>query len=174
MITRPSLLLSSAVLLLLMAACSPVPTPPPPPPVFDEAADVQAVHQLVQDIFDDVWSAPAGSDTSSIARYHTADFILLEHGEVWTGDTIRNWLLGKQETFDPTAPERRNSFDFYRTEHLGDRVWAAYQNYGDWIGKGGDTVASRGWLESVVAVRKPNGEWKLEMMHSTRNTPPRR
>jgi len=159
----------------LLFACSPVAeTSEPDAPAVDTDADILAVHQLVQDIFDDIWSAPAGSDTASIARYHTADFLLLEHGEVWTGDTIRNWLLDRQADFDPTAPDRKNSFDFYHTEHLGDRVWAAYQNYGDWIDAAGDTVASRGWLESVVAVRTADGTWKLEMMHSTRNAPPGR
>lgn len=158
------------LLLVLLVRCAPAPEPDTAEgPAIDEAADVAAIEQLVQDIFDNIWSTPAGSDTASIARYHTDDFILLEHGEIWTGDTIRNWLQGKQTQFNTAAPERRNSFDFYRTEHLGDRIWAAYQNYGDWVDTNGDTVASRGWLESIVAVRQVNGEWKLEMMHSTRN-----
>lgn len=166
--------MSFLLLACLFFACAPAAEPSPAAPVYDVAADQEAVRQLVQDIFDDIWSVPEGADTASIARYHTEEFILLEHGEVWTADTIRNWLRGRQADFDSTAPERRNSFDFYETKHLGDRVWAAYQNYGDWVNTAGDTVASRGWLESVVAVRMPDGAWKLEMMHSTRNTPPGR
>lgn len=157
----------------VISACSPPePTEPTAAPSNNAEVDIQTVQQLIQNIFDDIWSASATSDTAYVSRYHTDDFILLEHGEVWTGDTIRNWLLDRRANFDPAAPARKNSFDFYRSKHFGDRIWIAYQNYGDWVTAAGDTVASRGWLESAVAVRTPGGDWKLEMMHSTRNEPP--
>jgi hypothetical protein len=157
---------------LLLTACQPESEPAEAPaPVSDPNADARAVEQLIQDIFDGIWSATEAGDTAYITRYHTDDFLLLEHGEIWTNDTIHNWLLNKVANHDPTAPERRNSFDFYRSERMGDHLWVAYQNYGDWVDAAGDTVASRGWLESAVAVRDDAGKWKLKMMHSTRNTP---
>ena len=154
-----------AILLSLgLYACisEPVTTPSSAPAVPDGR---QASQQLIQDIFDNIWS---GTDTSYVSRYHTDEFILLEHGELWTNDTIRSYQLRKLASYDPASPRRQNSFDFFRTEQNGNEVWLAYHNYGNWIDPAtGDTTLSRGWLESAVAVYTPGG-WKLRMMHSTR------
>ena len=158
------------VLLLLgclCCGCGPTEADRPAPPgqteTIDPQADAAAVQQLIQDIFDNIWS---GTDTSYVSRYHTEDFVLLEHGEVWTNDTIRNYQLRKAARADPDAARRLNSFDFYELEQHDDLIWVAYQNYGNWV-KDGDTLNSRGWLESAVAERSGDG-WKLRMMHSTR------
>ena len=149
----------------LSFSCNEAPTTVPAATVTtDPTADRAAAQQLIQDIFDDIWS---GTDTAYVGRYHTEDFVLLEHGEVWTNDTIRNYQLGKLANYDAAAPQRNNSFDFFRTELNHDEIWMAYHNYGHWIDGAGDTTLSRGWLESAVAVRTGQG-WKLRMMHSTR------
>lgn len=135
-----------------------------PPPPIDAAADQAAVHQLIQDIFDNIWS---GTDTSYVGRYHTDDFVLLEHGEVWTNDTIRNYQLRKAANPQADAPARKNSFAHFRTSQNGDEIWTAYHNYGHWVTADQDTVSAYEWLESAVAVRTDTG-WKLRMMHSTR------
>lgn len=131
---------------------------------FDPVADQAAAQQLVQDVFDNIWS---GTDTSQARHYQTDDFVILEHGEVWTNDTIRNWQLRVAANIQPGAPERRNSFDFFRTEQNGDEIWMAYHNTAHWVNADQDTVNNMGWLESAVAVRTDAG-WKLRMMHSTR------
>lgn len=130
----------------------------------DSAADQAAVQQLIQNIFDNIWS---GTDTSFVGRYHTNDFILLEHGELWTNDTIRNYQLRKAANLQADAPARKNSFSFFRTEQNGDEIWTAYHNYGHWVTETQDTVNAAEWLESAVAIRTDGG-WKLRMMHSTR------
>ena len=128
------------------------------------AQDQNAIQQLVQDVFDNVWS---GTDTAQVRRYQTEDFVILEHGEVWTNDTIRTWQLGQLANKQADAPKRLNSFEFFRNEIIGDNAWCAYQNNAHWIDAKGDTVNNFSWLESGVAVRTEEG-WKLKMMHSTR------
>lgn len=154
------------LLTLLFVSCADAPTTKTEPssPAFDPAADKAAAQQLIQDVFDNVWS---GTDTSYVRRYQTDDFVILEHGEVWTNDTIRNWQLRQAATRRPDAPTRLNSFDFFRTEQNGDEIWMAYHNTAHWVDAGRDTVGTMGWLESGVAVRTGEG-WKLRMMHSTR------
>lgn len=131
---------------------------------IESPEDKAAAQQLIQDIFDHVWS---GTDTSFVARYQTKDFVLLEHGEIWTNDTIRNYQLRSAASKKSDASQRKNSFDFFRTEQNGDEIWLAYHNYGHWVDAAGDTTFSMRWLESAVAKRYEDG-WKLRMMHSTR------
>jgi len=118
----------------------------------------------VQDVFDDIWS---GTDTAQVRRYQTEDFVILEHGEIWTNDTIRTWQLGQLANKSADAPKRLNSFEFFRNEIIGDNAWCAYRNNAHWVDAKGDTVNNYSWLESGVAVRTEDG-WKLKMMHSTR------
>jgi PBP1b-binding outer membrane lipoprotein LpoB len=151
---------------ILLLSCSEA-TPPTqtstmagPTPAQDQAA----IQQLVQDVFDNIWS---GTDTAQVRRYQTEDFLILEHGEVWTNDTIRTWQLGQLANKPADAPKRLNSFEFFRNEIIGDHAWCAYQNNAHWVDAKGDTVNNFSWLESGVAVRTESG-WKLKMMHSTR------
>lgn len=153
-----------------LCTCAPAPseTSAVVTPMFDTAADKAAVEQLIQDIFDDIWS---GTDTANVRRYQLPEFVLLEHGEVWTNDTIRNWQLGKLAEKTDDTPRRLNSFEFFRNEQNGDEIWVAYHNTAHFINAESDTLFTGGWLESAVAARTEDG-WKLRMMHSTRK--PRR
>lgn len=122
--------------------------------------DFKAVEQVVQYVFDDVWS---DNKAELLTKYHTDDFILLEHGEVWTNDTIAKWC--KRAKKRNQGIKRINSFDFFEAKKEGNRIWMAYHNYAT-IKK--DTISRKlQWLESIVAVKK-DSIWKLEMMHSTR------
>jgi len=122
--------------------------------------DFETVEQLVQSVFDDIWS---DKKAELLTKYHTDDFILLEHGEVWTNDTIANWC--KRAKLRDKGVERINRFDFFEAKKEGNRIWMAYQNYAT-IKK--DTMERKlQWLESIVAV-KQDRIWKLELMHSTR------
>ncbi|MGC1204735.1 MAG: nuclear transport factor 2 family protein [Flavobacteriaceae bacterium] len=122
--------------------------------------DFKTVEQVVQRIFDDIWS---DKKAELLTKYHTDDFILLEHGEVWTNDTIANWC--KRAKLRDEGVKRINSFDFFEAKREGNRIWMAYHNYAT-IKK--DTISRKlEWLESIVAV-KQDSIWKLELMHSTR------
>lgn len=127
---------------------------------IDNTSDFKAVENLVQNIFDDIWS---DKKAELLPKYHTDDFILLEHGDVWTNDTIANWC--KRAKIRDTGMQRINSFDFFEAKREVNRIWMAYHNYAT-IKK--DTLERKlQWLESIVAIKK-DSVWKLEMMHSTR------
>lgn len=126
----------------------------------DNTKDFKAVEQVVQGVFDDVWS---DKKAELLSKYHTDDFILLEHGEVWTNDTIANWCERAKLRDDGMI--RINSFDFFKSKKEGNRIWMAYHNYATLKR---DTLERKAqWLESIVAVKK-DSVWKLELMHSTR------
>lgn len=122
--------------------------------------DFKTVEQVVQGVFDDIWSS---KKSELLSKYHTDDFILLEHGEVWTNDTIANWC--KRAKKRDEGLKRINSFDFFKAEREGNRIWMAYHNYATFKSENGEGKAE--WLESIVAVKKDT-VWKLELMHSTR------
>ncbi|KJD31920.1 hypothetical protein PW52_16200 [Tamlana sedimentorum] len=126
----------------------------------DDSLDFKAVEQIVKGVFDDVWS---NKNEDLLSKYHTNDFILLEHGEVWTNDTIANWC--KRAKIRDNGVTRINSFDFFKAKKEGNRIWMAYHNYATF--KKDTLTRKMQWLESVVAV-KQDSVWKLELMHSTR------
>lgn len=127
----------------------------------DEEA-IEAVEKVVQNLFDEVWS---GYNETAITKYQTDDFLLLEHGEVWNNDTISKWCINAKKRVNNT--QRINNFKRIDARVNGNKLWLAYQNTGTFTK---DTITySRGWLESVVAVKEET-VWKLELMHSTRNT----
>jgi len=126
----------------------------------DNTEDFKAVEQVVQGVFDDIWG---DKKAELLTKYHTDDFILLEHGEVWTNDTIANWCIRAKKR--DIGVKRINSFDFFEAKKEGNRIWMAYHNYAT-IKK--DTLERKlEWLESIVAI-KEDSIWKLELMHSTR------
>ncbi|WP_397301320.1 nuclear transport factor 2 family protein [Nonlabens ulvanivorans] len=127
----------------------------------DEEATI-AVEKVVQNLFDEVWS---DYDEAAITKYQTDDFLLLEHGEVWNNDTIANWCKSAKKR--ELQFDRINNFERIAAKRNGDKLWLAYHNYGTFKL---DTVSFKSsWLGSVVAVKK-DSVWKLELMHSTRQS----
>lgn len=59
--------------------------------------DEKAIHDLIQNSFDDLFS---GLDPSSIENYYTKDFILLELGEVWDNKMIGDYLVEVSQSDD--------------------------------------------------------------------------
>ena len=117
---------------------------------------------LIQDSFDDLW---AGLDSTKILDYHTPDFVILEHGEVWDNDRIKQFMrdYGKNEN----RPTRINKMDYISINKYGESIQLAYHNYATFLE--GDSIVFKGqWLESALAVKQENGDWRLKMMHSTR------
>ncbi|RXG14330.1 hypothetical protein DSM03_101448 [Leeuwenhoekiella aestuarii] len=123
--------------------------------------DFKQVENLVQQVFDSIWSA---KKATAISKYQTEDFLLLEHGAVWTNDSINDWC--KRAAIRDQGIKRVNTFDFFEQKKEGARVWMAYHNYATFTKD--DQVLGKGqWLESIVAVKK-DSVWQLELMHSTR------
>lgn len=157
-----------SLILLVLIACQPAEAPlaesageEAQEPTAEEG--VQAIEQLVRDAFDEVWS---NCDTTALERLHTSDFVLLEHGEVWTNDTIKRYQIGEAVRTAEQGYERQNSFEFIETVADGKTVWTAYHNYAKWV-KDDEVLFTGQWLESAVAVYTEEG-WKLKMLHSTR------
>ncbi len=142
-------------LLILVCSCQKTKDIP-----TNNEADFLAVETLIQDAFDGIWSA---QNAELLLKYHTEDFLLLEHGEVWNNDTILNWIKQTKERNKDMI--RINSFDVIGKKKEGNRIWMAYHNYATLKL---DTIERKAqWLESAVAV-KQDSVWKLEMLHSTR------
>ncbi|MEM8523061.1 MAG: hypothetical protein AAGG68_00385 [Bacteroidota bacterium] len=145
---------------LLIFSCQANQQTPQNAPLTEEERTI--AKGLIQDSFDDLW---AGLDSTKILDYHTADFIILEHGEVWDNDRIKQFMrdYGK----NPNRPTRINEMDYISIDKYGESIQLAYHNYATF--KEGDSIVYRGqWLESALAVKQDNGEWRLKMMHSTR------
>jgi len=99
-----------------------------------------------------------------IFNYYTEDFLLLEQGEIWDNEFIRNYF--EQAKQEDSNPLRTNRFEFISTKIEGNRAWVAYQNYPTII-RAVQDPQNLHWLESATAVRTAKG-WRLDMLHSTR------
>lgn len=124
-------------------------------------AEKQIAKNLIQGAFDDLWSA---ADSNKISKYHTDDFIILEHGEVWDNDRIKKFMRNKIARNSQT--KRTNKMDYISIDKYGESIQMTYYNYAEFWQA--DTLAGKAsWLESALAVKTASG-WKLKMMHSTR------
>ena len=126
-------------------------------------AEKQIAKNLIQGSFDDLW---AGVDSTKISKYHTDDFIILEHGEVWDNDRIKEFMRGQLARED--RAKRINIMDYISIEKYGPSMQIAYHNRAEFYQKD-SLVWEGGWLESATAIKTPEG-WRLKMMHSTRKS----
>ena len=115
-----------------------------------------AANQTVVDFFEALSSA----DTSRIRSLTTADFILLENGEVWTIQMLINYMRG----INLNDFKRINNLEFIDTDIKGKAAWTAYHNSASITTKGQTTDIH--WLESAF-LQKQRGAWKIRMLHST-------
>lgn len=152
-------LLSLSLLCLFFASCN---TSRDQTPLSSNElkAEQQKIQQLIQDSFDDIFSA---LDTSKVKKYYTSDFLLLENGELWDSKSVQDYQLDAASVIP--RPSRINKFDFIKTEIKGNQAWTAYHNYAT-ISFDGKDSRDLYWLESATAI-KQNGQWKLQMLHST-------
>jgi len=126
------------------------------------AEEQQIAKDLIQGAFDDLW---AGVDSTKILNYHTDDFIILEHGEVWDNTRIKKFMRG--QLANENRAKRINIMNYISIEKYGPSMQIAYNNKAEFYVKD-SLVSNRTWLESALAVKTKNG-WRLKMMHSTRN-----
>ena len=114
-----------------------------------------------QDAIKLVFDALSEGDMSKMEQAVTPDVKILEHGVVWTLDTVRLYLEKKR----PADFKRINSFDFFQTEVGDNMAFVSYHNRADIHANNKDRTVK--WLESAVLV-KQNGGWRVKMLHSTR------
>ncbi|MDT0641507.1 DUF4440 domain-containing protein [Zunongwangia sp. F363] len=122
--------------------------------------DKRQTRNLIANSFDDIFS---DMDTAKLSKYYTADFLLLENGEIWDIDTIKNYM--KNARAQGLLPERINSLDFIEIKIQDKMAWVAY--YNNAVFKMDNEIRNEmNWLESATAILTPDG-WKLQMLHST-------
>ena len=117
--------------------------------------------ELIQGSFDKIWG---GVDSNEIVNYHTDDFIILEHGEIWDNDRIKDYIRSQHQR--ENRPLRKNRMEYISIEKYGASIQMAYHNYAEFI-RADTLVGKLQWLESALAVKTKEG-WRLKMMHSTR------
>lgn len=151
-------------LLLVLTACQPTETVPetPPDPTAITAEQEQIAKDLVQGAFDDLWG---GVDSTKMSLYHTDDFLLLEHGEVWDNDRIKEYM--RSQLNFPDRALRINRMEYMSIDKYGPSMQIMYWNYADFT-QNDSLVGKMRWLESALAVETDAG-WRLKMMHSTRS-----
>ncbi len=126
------------------------------------AQEKEIAKSLIQGAFDDLWG---GVDSTKIEKYHTADFIILENGEVWDNDRIKQFM--REQLANPERARRVNLMDYISIEKYGPSMQIAYNNRAEFYQQ--DSLVGTGsWLESATAVKTDDG-WRLKMMHSTWN-----
>lgn len=127
----------------------------------NKQADERAVQELIQRSFDSIFSAHR---SDQVEQFYTSDFLLLEQGEVWTLETVKNYLTKAKNS--PNLVTRVNRFEFIKTEMFGNRAWIAYHNLAS-ISTEGQAPRELYWLESATAIKTDSG-WRLDLLHSTR------
>ena len=124
------------------------------------AEEIQIAKNLIQGAFDDLW---AGVDSNKISNYHTNDFIILEQGEIWDNDRIKEYM--RDQLANPERAKRTNRMEYISIDKYGESIQIAYYNYAEFT-RADTLVGEARWLESALAVATEDG-WRLKMMHST-------
>jgi ketosteroid isomerase-like protein len=145
-----TLLLCGAFLLALLV----------PAPGAEPSADEQAVTEAVRAMF----GAFAADDAAKFHEVTAPDFYAFDGGERYKGDELIE-LIKKAHaggtTFVWTITEPTAHVD-------GNVAWITYVNHGSIGDSSGPKKMS--WLESAV-LRKSDGKWRVQFLHSTRVRP---
>ena len=118
------------------------------------------IKELISNSFQKIFS---DLDPQALDTYCTQDFLLLETGEVWDMNKMRNYLDRASEQESKVI--RFNSFDFIEIKIEGKMAWVAYHNKAEFK-SGEEVVRELNWLESATAILTEEG-WKLQLLHST-------
>lgn len=110
---------------------------------------------------EEMFATMSAYDYDGMAATGTDDYHLLEHGELWTMDDLINAIKGGEGVV-----ERHNFFNVIRSSGDDRSMWFSYWNRADIKTTKGEEMTLN-WLESAVVVNV-DGEWKVEMLHSTR------
>jgi len=146
--------------IILLFSCG---NPKPNPENTITSEEKEIAKGLIQGAFDELW---AGVDSTKIQNYHTDDFIILEHGEIWDNKRIKQFM--RKQLANENRAKRINIMDYISIEKYGKSMQIVYHNKAEFY-QLDSLVWTGGWLESALAVKTPKG-WKLKMMHSTRKS----
>ncbi len=125
------------------------------------AEETQIAKDLIIGSFDDLWG---GMDFTMILDYHTEDYYILEHGEIWDNARVKQFMLDQLK--NKNLPRRVNRMEYHTIEKFGNAINVAYDNYGNFYN--GDSLVYQGhWLESALIIPTEAG-WRIRSMHSTR------
>ena len=113
----------------------------------------------------DLFAAMSRQDGKAMQETSTEDFQLLEHGEDWTMQKLVAVVKANGKPH-----QRKNFFKQIRARQTGDLAWVSYWNKAE-IQRATELRVIV-WLESAVMV-KVDGNWKIQMLHSTRVDPDR-
>ena len=122
--------------------------------------DEEQIKELIEKSFQEIFS---NLEPRALDIYLSDDFLLLETGEVWNMDMMRNYVEKSEER--KSAVKRLNSFEFIEIKIEGDMAWVAYHNKAVFK-DGEEIVREMNWVESATAIRTKDG-WKLQLLHST-------
>ena len=90
----------------------------------------------------------------------TENYLLLENGEIWDMKKESEYYIKNASR----VIERKDYFDIKYVRIYGNTAYAAYNLRSDITENGALKVKT--WLETVI-FRKINGNWKIELIHST-------
>ena len=120
---------------------------------------VQSSETTPFDAVRNLFAAMSAFDYVRMRSTVTDDFQLLEDGEVWDIETLSAAIRPGEGSY-----LRRNFFSLIRAETNNEAVWVSYWNRATFAVQ--DEVSEEVWLESVVLI-EDQGEWKVQLMHST-------
>jgi ketosteroid isomerase-like protein len=122
--------------------------------------DILSLKKLVEESFQDLFT---DLKSEKIADYYTDDFLLIENGEIWNNDSVRNYLA-KARLRNP-KPTRGNKFDFFKMEIMDDVAWVSYHNYATFTTENSPPRIIH-WMETVIAIRTEKG-WRIKLLHNS-------
>ena len=125
-----------------------------------ETTDEEQIKELIENTFQGIFS---DLDPQALDVYLTEGFLLLETGEVWDMEKMRNYVEKAGER--KSTVKRLNYFEFIEIKIEGKMAWVAYHNKAEFK-KGEEIVREMNWIESATAIHTEEG-WKLQMLHST-------
>lgn len=122
--------------------------------------DILSLKKLVEDTFQDILT---DFKSDKIGDYFTEDFILIENGEIWNNDSLRNYLeKGRLRT---PKQIRENKFDFFNIEIKDDIAWVSYYNTATFTTENSPQRIIT-WMETLIAVRTEEG-WRMKLLHNS-------
>ena len=142
------MLRSAIFILLLNASCV---------TVAQDAKDSIAIVQLLKADY----KALGENDVESRKRNCTADYQLIEDGELWTLEKEIDFMLSRKGQ----SLSRADTFHIYSLQVKGDMAYAVYDLRSS-ITRAGNTRYYH-WIESAVFLRSGR-DWKIRLIHSTK------
>ncbi len=135
--------------------------------LWAQSANEAEFKKIVENSFQEIWS---NMDESTISKYYTEDFLLLEDGEIWNNDSVKVAIKDIKSRFDSSENkahkfERINKFEFIKSYSDTNSGWIAYHNYAD-ILMNGNSIAKIHWIETAIFIKEKNG-WRMNSLHST-------